>query len=782
MRTMGSRYLRMAGAAALLQASVWGGLACSNTGSGETPQQQEETQATARFNIAIDDETSTGGASTGRTLSAMSGTVKGSAFTYQDVDKIVIDVWETSKNRDTPLYINYALRDEDTGWEGELPFLPKNKALTFSARAYDDKGTLLFSGTTDQTLSDPNQTVVIVLAPANDGKPITLPSIKRISIPSEFGSGQRGNVSFTMEATLGESLSYVITPAADCGAFFPLSGGLTLAGTTGTFVSQYAPPSVTTETECEHLVKVANSKGHAVMTTFKTKTKPNGSTGGVNNTELKVLFNPVINTLTAQRVLGTSNVIFEAGVADDGPVDALTYAWSFAPSVTPAAELSFTDATTNPTTLQGYTTSLQGTLALAVKDGNGGTTTLLYPLLPDQFPDNPIEAGPLTGINSIRGGESHTCVLFNNGGIRCWGLGSSGQLGYGDTFSAGDDASRPISGLSDVPVLNVATKIALGGNHTCALLDNGQVRCWGKNQYGQLGYATTEPVGDSEALASYGYVSLGGNVVKIAAGYEHTCALMETGNVRCWGRGESGQLGYGDKEHIGDTEQPWTKGDVQLDGTVQDIVAGDYHTCALMTTGAVRCWGLNNYGQLGVDTYETIGDDDLPLKVGTVKNVNNVLQLTAGTQHTCALLSTGNVRCWGYNGSYQVGDPSSTYYPTTPGDLSLGGSVLQVSAGGNHTCALLSTGAVKCWGSGGSGQLGNGSTGSQHAGAATAVNLGGATAYQVTAGTDHTCALLSTGKARCWGRGSSGQLGYGNKSNVVLPTTDLVITEAAPQQ
>ena len=135
-------------------------------------------------------------------------------------------------------------------------------------------------------------------------------------------------------------------------------------------------------------------------------------------------------------------------------------------------------------------------------------------------------------------------------------------------------------------------------------LDNGRVRCWGANISGQLGYGHRNNVGDDESPASAGNVNVGGTVTvtQIAAGDQHTCALLDTGNVRCWGANISGQLGYGHRNNVGDDESPASIGNVNVGGRVMQIAVGltiSQHTCALLDTGNVRCWGANSRGQLG---------------------------------------------------------------------------------------------------------------------------------------------------------------------------------------
>jgi alpha-tubulin suppressor-like RCC1 family protein len=771
---------------------------CNNT---PVPQQEEGT-ASVQFSIASGDvlPASTGGASLERILSA-------SAIAYSDVTNIRINIWETGK-QSQPLYVNFDLEKQpDSTWKGTIPFLPKNKSLTFSATAYKAT-TELFKGSTNQTLTGDVQSVTIALSPATHDAQIKLPRIRKVLVPAEVTSNQSGNVSFVVEATTGEELTYTITKATGVpGSFLPESGSIALQTTSGTFVSQYLAPNVTAETDYEYTVTVTNTTGHSVSSTFKLKVKPPGGTNGAKDTELLVVFNPIINGLNGQRVLGTGNVIWTADVTSANAATVpLTYAWSFSPSATYTPAPDLTSTSTNPTTLQNYTTAVQGTLNLAVTDSRGGTTTLRYPITTGQFPDNPIEVSVPTGINSIRGGYNHTCVLFNSGDVRCWGFNDKGQLGYGDTFTTGAGGttfpypySRPV-----VDMVGKGVKLALGGNHTCALFDSGFVRCWGLNDKGQLGYKLGVPtaanpnaynVGDGEPVYTYGNVNLGGNAVKIAAGFEHTCALMDTGKVRCWGSGGSGQLGYGNTNNIGDDEYPYVSaaGDVSVGGTVQDIVAGGYHTCALLDTGDVRCWGSNSNGQLGLGSNATtlsndkIGDNELPSSRSVVSLGGSVVQLSAGMYHTCALMSTGNVRCWGSNGHGQLGlghynDIGDNEALLSSATVDVGGKVLQVSADDGHTCALLSTGDIKCWGLNGNGQLGLGNTANAattNTPGTTTVNLDGNSAYQITTGGKTSCALLANGKARCWGRNQYGMLGLGHTTDVgrtTQTTYDVLLT------
>ncbi|MHA7634891.1 RCC1 domain-containing protein [Corallococcus sp. M7] len=778
----------MLGALLLSLSSPWIAACSSGSSAPEPSAPAEQTQSQVTLSMGSSDFTAL----------AKKGRVSAMEFSHSDVKRLRVTVWEQGKS-ETPLFVNFdLLKNETTGkWAGTLPFLPKSLALTFYAQAYGDVSALteIFSGTLDVTLTQDFETLTIPLSPATDGTEIKLPRIERISIPRAFASGQSGNLTFAVAASTGEKLHYTITPAAGSGTFTPQAGDITLLATSGAFVSLYTPPdSVQENTVFTHTVTVKNEAGHSVSTTFTTTVQPRETTSGVVDTTVKVLFNPVIQGLDGRRLRDadgnmTSNVLFTAKVSDDGAPETLSYAWGFTAAGSPLPDpLPAFTGQTNPSTLQHYTTSLQGTLTLAVKDADNGTTTLSYALTPNQFPDTPVAEGEITGVNALRAGQNHTCALLNDGSLRCWGYNFYGQLGLGESQNVGD-TEKP-SDKPAVKLLGEGSKVALGANHTCALLKTGLVRCWGSGTSGQLGYGNTADVGAADDLTKAGYVNLGGLATKLVAGGNHTCALMNTGKVRCWGNNYFGQLGYGNTLHVGDDEQPYTKGDVNLGAgvTAKDITAGFNHTCALLSTGRMLCWGRNAAGQLGYTHTNQVTEPSTQTPV----NVGDVAQLSAGAYHTCVQTRQGAVQCWGASNNGQLGATVSTTDSTNSSScrdwspygctyrmlaqsvtVNLGGATaLQIATGYDHTCALLSNGSVKCWGSNANGRLGLGPNPPSSTTVPTlAVDLDGSTAYQVTAGENHTCVLLSTGAARCWGYGALGALGYGNTATIGANTS-----------
>jgi alpha-tubulin suppressor-like RCC1 family protein len=345
--------------------------------------------------------------------------------------------------------------------------------------------------------------------------------------------------------------------------------------------------------------------------------------------------------------------------------------------------------------------------------------------------------GLASGVVALTAGGDHTCALMVLGGVKCWGENSLGQLGDG-IFT---DSSTPV----DVTELSSGVgALAAGYYHTCAVTASGGVKCWGANQYGQLGDGTPW-----SRITPVDVVGLSKGVTALAAGYEHTCALTTSSGLKCWGDNEYGQLGDGT------TVNNLTP--VQVAGPTYGtavLAAGGHHTCAITAAGGVKCWGANFSGQLGD------GTTDLFLFPADVIGLSSgVKTLAAGSYHTCALTTSGGVKCWGWNNSGQLGD--GTYiWRSTPVDVAgLSSGALALDAGIWHTCALTSYGGVKCWGSNSNGRLGGG-TAWNHLTLVEVVGLSSGVRV-LAAGINHTCAVTASGTVKCWGKNDSGQLGDG---------------------
>ena len=347
---------------------------------------------------------------------------------------------------------------------------------------------------------------------------------------------------------------------------------------------------------------------------------------------------------------------------------------------------------------------------------------------------------------SIAAGDGHTCALTASGGVRCWGYNLFNQLGDG----TGTDRPTPVNvvGLSSGGVA-----VAAGAGHTCALTSAGGVKCWGGNLNGQLGDGTT-----TVRPTPVDVVGLSSGVVAVVAGMGHTCALTSAGGVKCWG--SDGVIQFGDGMTFAQRTTPVDM--VGLSSGVVAVAAGWSHTCALTIAGGVKCWGDNLVGQLGDGTRTA-----RPTPVDVVGLSSGVVAIAGGRHHTCALTSAGGVKCWGWNGSGQLGDGTTTARPTPTDVVGLSSGVVAVAAGEGHTCALTTAGGVKCWGGNGNGQLGDGTRTARP----TPTDVVGLSSgvVAVAAGMGHTCALTSAIGVKCWGWNGSGQLGDGTWSQRLTP-------------
>ncbi|MBM7518364.1 RCC1 domain-containing protein [Nocardioides nitrophenolicus] len=325
---------------------------------------------------------------------------------------------------------------------------------------------------------------------------------------------------------------------------------------------------------------------------------------------------------------------------------------------------------------------------------------------------------------AVSAGGQHTCAILDTGAVKCWGFNVHGQLGI-DTggADAGDNESVASLPAVDLGPGRTARAISAGGNHTCAILDTGRVRCWGSNGNGQLGLGTTTTIGDDESPASVDPVYFGPNrtAVAIATGSDHSCALLDTAQLRCWGQASDGQLGLGDTVNLGDNEA--IIGRLPIDfgvgRTVRALSAAEDLTCVVLDTGQVRCFGRSNVGALGTGSTDPLGDDEAVTSVAPVfLGLNRTaVGVVAGPANSCALLDDGALRCWGSDqygqlvlaGSDSIGDDEPTLLPNIP--LGAGRTVLAASVGGlGWICAALDTAALHCWGRNLTGQLGHGDT------------------------------------------------------------------------
>ena len=462
-----------------------------------------------------------------------------------------------------------------------------------------------------------------------------------------------------------------------------------------------------------------------------------------------------------------------------------------------------TQATFTPTAPLDFDASYTVTLSTAIQDPSS----------------NPLGSAVTWSFNTgkkLALGFQHACARFVDGRVKCWGANSSGQLGLGDNFSRGDSAGEVPNNLAAVNLGTGRTAVALaaGDNHTCAILDNGDTKCWGENSEGELGQGRIdngpsfglgdEPneMGDNLAAINLG---VGRRAIELAPGQAFTCARLDDNSVKCWGLNNNGQLGQGNTTSLG-----VTAGDIAAAPAVSlgagltpiQISSGHYHVCAILQDGAgaksVKCWGDNLWGQLGQGDTSDRGDgaNEMGANLPTVNLGAAPTYLMATGGHTCALLSNAAVKCWGLNTWGQVGLNAGNSSPAAGGArlvcsggandcigdqanemgsnllAAIGSGVSRISVGFRHSCALLSNGQLKCWGSNEDGQLGLGTIAAPNdiignnageiAALATTALTPSTTIEEFSAGGFFNCVWNTNDSLNCWGDNASGQLGHNN--------------------
>lgn len=424
-------------------------------------------------------------------------------------------------------------------------------------------------------------------------------------------------------------------------------------------------------------------------------------------------------------------------------------------------------------------------------DNDGDVDLDDFQIAQDNIDKDPLELTnvqcPSGDVTKVIAGFSHTCAVMSDGGrVRCWGGSTLGQLGYGNTFSIGDDETLISS--PDTSVSNAEISFAAGALHSCVLISEGtekNVHCWGDNSNGQLGRDDKENIGATQPAATTTLkvaLSLDGDSVeKVVAGAYHTCALTVNGAVYCWGDNSYGQLGCGHFDDIGDGTIPVSSlTPVPVGEAVQDITAGGFHTCVTaQDSSGVKCWGYNQFGQLGYGHAENISTPQEEVFTPIASSAAKVISISAGFYHTCVVLDTLQAKCWGAGSNGQLGRGADT---TNFGDesdeqlaslaeLNLGANIgdlkdsVELRAGGFHTCARVNQ-SIKCWGRANHGQVGYGATSDVLAPPDNFVDLDDAPVKTLALGLNHSCVVLKTGNVTCWGRSNLGQLGYGNVSNI----------------
>ncbi|MBK6809714.1 MAG: hypothetical protein IPG81_12560 [Sandaracinaceae bacterium] len=316
--------------------------------------------------------------------------------------------------------------------------------------------------------------------------------------------------------------------------------------------------------------------------------------------------------------------------------------------------------------------------------------------------------GVSASVSQASGGADHICAVIDGGAVVCWGLDTSGEVGDGPDDGAMEPLPTPVVGLDGASAS--ATQVASGRSFSCALLTTGQVHCWGGDVVGQLGDGNDDNANESAPVP----MDANSGVRHVVTAQWGTCATLESGAALCWGGDATGRVGDGDDDEATEFAPVPVVGLDGVAGAALEVHTSSGHSCALMATGAVVCWGSDALGQLGNGAGGPAVQHAPVGVVGLDGAASRAVALAVGDAHTCAVLDTGSVRCWGLDERGQVGDggsnAASISSPVTVAGLD--GSAdraIRVSAGAEHSCALLESGEVRCWGDNVFGQLGHGS-------------------------------------------------------------------------
>lgn len=369
-------------------------------------------------------------------------------------------------------------------------------------------------------------------------------------------------------------------------------------------------------------------------------------------------------------------------------------------------------------------------------------------LSPDQTTPIAISGlGEGSGLTQIVVGGAHACTILQDTKMMCWGSNTYGQFGNGTTsftYSLTPAYVKAYADPNDPTKLSDVTAMAAGNRHTCAIVTSGALKCWGSDEFGQLG----DSAGFDDKTTPTDVSGMGSSVTSISAGQKHTCAVR-SGGAWCWGEGEDGQLGIGTV--LGDSRKTDPRQVSDLTQDVASVAATSVaHSCALKADNTAYCWGMGSKGQLGSGQ---AGSSLIPVAV--VGPPQGFSSLTTGGNHTCAIIAPDTPKCWGFDEFGQVGTGfggKGTGTAVQVAGLTSGVTALSLRGFG---CAVQS-GSVLCWGTNEKGRLGDGTTNNSAAPVHVDALPAGATA--VTTGKEHACAIVAGG-AWCWGSDSDGQLG-----------------------
>lgn len=366
-------------------------------------------------------------------------------------------------------------------------------------------------------------------------------------------------------------------------------------------------------------------------------------------------------------------------------------------------------------------------------------------------------------VKSIAVGNYNSCVVTSQDRVRCWGENGLLRTSVSSPY-IGDN--EYINDLGDFNTSFNIKKVAIGEFHQCALGSDSKVYCWGSLRNGAGGFGGNRTSNFQSLENNPVAASFGGNVADLSTGRNYTCGLLEDGTARCTGQGSILGLGLGAFTSIGVNDLPSDYPALDFGEKAVQITSGNAHSCVLLENGDVKCWGSGLSGRLGYASSDNLGDDETLENLSVVNLGEKATKVSAGYDHTCAILESAQVKCWGARGSLLIEnlseDVGDNEDPADFSSLSFSHDVVDISAGNGFTCVVLNNGEVQCWGGNDSGQLGIGTNQTvlySFSTPLTKVDLHNS-AVSVEASHSHTCALLVSGDVQCWGNNSTSQLGY----------------------
>ena len=666
---------------------------------------------------------------------AQTGRFKG---TFGDVSSVTLNYGDGD-----PLCCSVPLSKFGNIFSGEVNDLTVGSSYDFTATAWNSSDVALFEGSVNGfTISTGNNFLQLRMSPIEDSaEQIQIPRISRVYYNKNMLPETDYQIQIEVEAAFNDNISYQLT--VDNGTF---QSGASVQNQQiftkyTTFPVTYTTPN-DNNTTVNFTLSVTNSQNYTVASNFSATVS--------NKLELEpgIIFNPVVLSLEGERYENSNNVNWIVIVNDEGQssnllaefkyysgVNSSIYTYQSHPYYTYPSSDNVTFSANLP-----YFSSENGTLEVRIfNDSAGDNVTVTWPVAVNQFPDTVTVNALSSGVSRIATGPAHSCVVVDNGtnlkvadnssipggdngSIYCWGVNAQYQLG--NNASGSDNQTEPVL-VDNVTFTGQLVSVTAADNFTCGLDNESEVKCWGSNLPPNL----TGSGIDNRSL-------------QMDAGGESLCAVLDNSSLACVG---SDNLTTGIPA-----------------GSFKQVSVGDNLThpaaCAIAENNTVNCWGEGTN------------------QIITGAQLDNATQVAVGTNHACAVRMDGLVKCWGDNTRGQLGNNTNGHYVQQYNGYNLGDltDVVYVSVGARHTCAVRSNGTMRCWGDRANGKIGNNTD--EDGVDSTASFLGGSftNAVQMALGHEHTCVLLENPadpklEVLCWGLGDGGRLGLGDNETRLMP-------------